>query len=44
MTTCHPKFTAAQRMIIHALLAQTVRRTGAGQPEAISRLYQDVGA
>lgn len=44
MTTCHPKFTAAQRMIIHALLAQTLRRTGAGRPAAISRLYQDVGA
>jgi sortase A len=44
MTTCHPKFTAAKRLVIHALLAQTLPRSGTGQPAAISRLYQDVGA
>lgn len=27
MTTCTPKFTAAQRMIVHAVLGETIRKT-----------------
>jgi sortase A len=39
MTTCTPKFTAAKRMVIHARLQRTLARTGAAQPAAVRRLY-----
>ena len=48
LTTCHPKFTAAERMIIHATLAEKVRPVVADgkrlerQPAAISALYSEV--
>jgi sortase A len=45
MTTCHPKFTASQRMIVHAHLiaADTVPRTGTTMPASISALYTAAG-
>lgn len=44
MTTCHPKFTARERMIVHAVLdtSLTVKRTGGGKPASISALYDEV--
>lgn len=44
MTTCHPKFTAAKRMIVHALLSQKVPADGTAMPAAISALYNSVGS
>lgn len=46
MTTCHPKFTANQRMIVHAVLDPklTSARTGSRMPAAISALYDKAGA
>ena len=35
MTTCHPKFTANQRMIVHAVLARTVGRNGNQLPKEL---------
>jgi sortase A len=45
MTTCHPKFTATQRMIVHAVLepSLSVPRTSATMPSSISALYDKVG-
>jgi sortase A len=45
MTTCHPKFTATQRMIVHAQLdpSLTVPHTAATMPAAISALYDKAG-
>lgn len=45
MTTCHPKFTATKRMIVHALLnpGLTVARGRTGMPAPISALYNTVG-
>ncbi|MDP9117250.1 MAG: class E sortase [Actinomycetota bacterium] len=45
MTTCHPKFTAAQRMIIHAQLmpSLTVARAGVKMPPSIAALYNAAG-
>ncbi|MFN2518425.1 MAG: class E sortase [Jatrophihabitantaceae bacterium] len=44
MTTCHPKFTATQRMIVHAVLDPklTVARSGQGMPSSIQALYDKV--
>ena len=42
MTTCHPKFTASQRMIIHARLDDRVRADGADMPRPIQALYDEV--
>jgi sortase A len=39
MTTCHPKFTAAKRMIIHAALDKTIAATGTAMPASILALY-----
>lgn len=39
MTTCHPKFTAAQRMIVYAVFRSKTRRVGDRMPPAISALY-----
>ena len=39
MTTCHPKFTATQRMVVHATLAQTVKAHGLAMPASIAALY-----
>jgi sortase A len=39
MTTCHPKFTAANRMIVHALLSKTVPASGITMPASIKALY-----
>jgi sortase A len=43
MTTCHPKFTANQRMIVHAVLdpKRTAPRSGTTMPDAISALYNE---
>ena len=45
MTTCHPKFTANQRMIVHALLLAklTTPRAGTKMPASISALYNAKG-
>ena len=45
MTTCHPKFTATQRMVVHAQLvtSMTVPRTGSKMPDSISALYNAAG-
>lgn len=45
MTTCHPKFTATQRMIVHAVLdpALSAPRTNAKMPASISALYGKAG-
>jgi sortase A len=45
MTTCHPKFTATQRMVVHAVLdaSLTAKRTGDTKPPAIEALYGKVG-
>jgi sortase A len=45
MTTCHPKFTATQRMIVHALLDKnrTVPRNGTAMPDSIAALYSEGG-
>jgi sortase (surface protein transpeptidase) len=46
MTTCHPKFTATQRMIVHALLNPklTAARSGSRMPATIDALYGKAGA
>jgi sortase A len=36
MTTCHPKYTANQRLIVHAKLARTVARQGTALPRELS--------
>jgi sortase A len=43
MTTCHPKFTATQRMIVHATLqaSLTTPRVGTTMPGSISALYTE---
>jgi sortase A len=45
MTTCNPKFSAAQRLVVHALLdpSRTIPRTSDTQPAAIAALYEQVG-
>lgn len=45
MTTCHPKFTAAQRMVVHAQLVPslTVARSGSTMPDSIDALYTEAG-
>ncbi len=44
MTTCHPKFTAAQRMIVYSQLQTKVARDGNTMPATISDLYKEVKA
>jgi sortase A len=39
MTTCTPKFTASDRMIVHAVLTQTIAADGTAKPAAITALY-----
>ncbi len=36
MTTCHPKYTADQRMIVHALLSRSVPKQGAQLPRELA--------
>ncbi|HZY77532.1 MAG TPA: class E sortase [Jatrophihabitantaceae bacterium] len=50
MTTCHPKFTAAKRMIVHAVLGRTIPKQAKGNgryddtiPAQIKALYTEVG-
>jgi len=49
MTTCHPKFTAKQRMIVHAVLTTTIAKVKTGStysstmPAAIQGLYTAAG-
>jgi sortase A len=45
MTTCHPKFTARQRMIVYGRLdvSLTVPRTGSVMPDSIKALYDKAG-
>lgn len=35
MTTCNPKYSASQRMVIHSLLARSVKASGARTPKEI---------
>lgn len=42
MTTCHPKFTAARRMIVYSALQTKVANTGSTMPASISKLFQEV--
>lgn len=36
LTTCHPKYSANQRLIIHAALSRAVPNTGSGLPKELS--------
>jgi sortase A len=40
MTTCNPKFTAKNRMVVHAELTATVRANGTTMPAAVLALYK----
>jgi sortase A len=44
LTTCHPKFTATHRMVLHAVLdpTATVPRSGNSKPDSIEALYGKV--
>ncbi len=42
MTTCHPKFTAARRMIVYSILSTKVAATGSAMPPAISNVFSEV--
>jgi sortase A len=42
MTTCHPKFTAAKRMIVYAQLQRTLPRTSSTMPAQVTGLYKGV--
>jgi len=35
MTTCHPKYTANQRMIVHAVLTRSIPNSGSGLPREL---------
>ena len=35
MTTCNPKYSASQRMVIHSLLARSVKASGTNKPKEI---------
>jgi sortase A len=39
LTTCHPKFTAQNRMILHGVLAKTVKADGLAMPAAVKAFY-----
>jgi sortase A len=39
MTTCHPKFTASHRMVVHAKLARVVPAQGLSMPSSVAALY-----
>jgi sortase A len=50
MTTCHPKFTAAKRMVVHGVLSRTIPKTALGGgkydnkvPAQVEGLYAEVG-
>jgi sortase A len=48
MTTCHPKFTASERMIVHAVLDPAYpqgipKRAGDAEPAQIKAFYAEVG-
>ena len=42
LTTCHPKFTATRRMVLHGVLAETVRAHGLSMPAGIAGLFSEV--
>jgi sortase A len=42
MTTCHPKFTATHRMIIHAKLVTKVPNLNLTMPDSVQALYAEV--
>ncbi|WP_375490661.1 class E sortase [uncultured Jatrophihabitans sp.] len=44
MTTCHPKFTAARRMIVYSMLQTRLPSTGSTMPPAISKLFDAEGS
>jgi sortase A len=44
MTTCHPKFTAEHRMILHALLDERVTAHGATMPAQVQALYNEASS
>lgn len=44
LTTCHPKFTAARRMIVYAVFQSKAPRTGDTMPVSISALFKQVGS
>jgi sortase A len=35
LTTCHPKYTANQRMIVHAVLTRSIPNKGSGLPREL---------
>jgi sortase (surface protein transpeptidase) len=49
VTTCHPKFVANKRLVIHAVLARTIPKQLSGSkystaiPAAIKALYTEIG-
>jgi sortase A len=44
MTTCHPKFTAENRMVLHAVLTTTVPAVGLTMPASVLALYSGQGS
>ncbi len=42
LTTCHPKFTATHRMVLHGMLAETIKAHGLSMPAGITALYGQV--
>jgi sortase A len=42
LTTCHPKFTATQRMVLHGILAETIKAHGLAMPAGVTALYNEV--
>ncbi len=42
MTTCHPKFTAAKRMIVYARLQRALPRVSSTMPAQVAALYNGV--
>jgi hypothetical protein len=44
MTTCHPKFTAQQRMVYHAILAKTYNKPSGSSPmpAEVQALYDGI--
>jgi sortase A len=44
LTTCHPKFTASHRMVIHAALDRSVAGRGPSMPASVLALYGGQGS
>ena len=41
LTTCHPKFTAADRMVIYGVAEQQLQADGLAMPAAVQALYTE---